>query len=143
MSPKSQPEGEYRSAQREGTPGWTAARTMRRNDARSRGHASFWAFVVHRVSGVLLALFLPIHFFVLSQALTRPSALDDFLAWTRQPAVKTAETLLVLALAAHLAGGVRLLLIEFVGWRAHWQKTAIALASAFAAACALLFALNG
>ena len=43
------------------------------------------------------------------------------------PRVKLAETLLVLALAAHLGGGVRLLFIEFAGWRAEWQKTALAL----------------
>ncbi len=116
---------------------------VRRNDARSRGHSGFWAFVVHRVSGIVLALFLPVHFFVLSQALARPAALDAFLDWTRQPSIRLAETLLVLALAAHLAGGVRLLLIEFVGWRAEWQKNAIALAGAAAIACALLFALNG
>ena len=120
-----------------------STRTTRRSDARSRGHPGFWAFVVHRVSGIVLALFLPAHFYVLSQALARPEALDAFLDWTRQPAVKLAETLLVLALAAHLAGGVRLLLIEFVGWRAEWQKTALAVAAAAALAYALLFALNG
>ncbi|HXT03925.1 MAG TPA: succinate dehydrogenase, cytochrome b556 subunit [Casimicrobiaceae bacterium] len=114
-----------------------------RNDARARAHPAFWAFVVHRVSGIVLALFLPLHFFTLSQALTRPAALDRFLEWTRQPAVKLVETLLVLALAAHLAGGVRLLFIEFVGWRADWQKTTIALAGAAAVAYALLFALTG
>jgi fumarate reductase subunit D len=115
---------------------------IRRNDARARGHAGYWAFVVHRVSGVALALFLPAHFFVLSLALSRPATLDGFLDWTRQPAVKLAETLLVLALAAHFAGGVRLLFVEFVGWRAEWQKTAIAFAAAAALGCALLFALN-
>ena len=115
---------------------------IRRNDARARGHPGYWAFVVHRVSGAALALFLPVHFFVLSLALSRPAALDGFLDWTRQPAVKVAETLLVLALAAHLAGGVRLLFVEFVGWRAEWQKSAIALDAAAALACALLFALN-
>lgn len=120
----------------------TSGTAIRRNDARARGHAAYWAFVVHRISGIALALFLPVHFFVLSQALARPAALNDFLAWTRQPAVKFAETILVLALAAHLAGGVRLLLVEFVGWRADWQKTAIALAGAAAVAYALLFALN-
>jgi len=114
-----------------------------RNDARARAHPAFWAFVVHRVSGIVLALFLPLHFFTLSQALARPAALDRFLEWTRQPAVKFSEMLLVLALAVHLAGGVRLLFIEFVGWRADWQKTTIALAGAVAVAYALLFALTG
>ena len=115
---------------------------VRRNDFRARGHAAYWAFVVHRVSGIALTLFLPVHFFVLSQALARPAALDRFLNWTQQPAVKVSETLLVLALAAHLAGGVRLLFVEFVGWRAEWQKTAIAIAAGAAVACALLFGLS-
>ena len=119
------------------------ATAVRRNDARARGHSAYWAFVVHRVSGIALTLFLPVHFFALSQALARPAALNDFLAWTRQPVVKFAETVIVLALAAHLAGGVRLLFVEFVGWRADWQKTAIALAGAAALGYALLFALNG
>jgi fumarate reductase subunit D len=120
-----------------------ASMRMHQNDFRARGHAAWWAFLVHRISGLVLALFLPVHFFVLSQALSRPALLNDFLAWTRAPGVKAAETLLVLALAAHLAGGVRLLLVEFVGWRAEWQKTALALAGAAALAYALLFALNG
>lgn len=118
------------------------ALAIRRNDVRARGHAGYVAFVVHRVSGIVLALFLPAHFFVLSRALSAPAALDGFLEWTREPAVKLAETLLVLALAAHLAGGVRLLFVEFVGWRAEWQKTAIAIATAVAVACALLFGLS-
>ena len=117
-------------------------RTMRGNDMRARGHPGFWAFVAHRVSGIALALFVPVHFFVLSRAITSPAGLDRFLDWTRRPGVKLAETLLVLALAVHLAGGVRLLFVEFVGWRAEWQKTAIALLAAVALACALLFALN-
>jgi fumarate reductase subunit D len=119
-----------------------ASSSIERNDLRAHDHSGFWAFVVHRVSGIVLALFLPVHFFVLSQALARPAALDRFLDWTHAPGVKLAETLLVLALAAHLGGGVRLLFVEFVGWRAGWQKSAIALVFAVAVAYALLFALN-
>ena len=64
-------------------------------------------------------------------------------ALTGAPLVKLAETLLVLALAAHLAGGLRLLFVEFVGWRADAQKTMFALGAGLAIACALAFALNG
>ena len=113
-----------------------------RGDFRARAHPAFWAFVVHRVSGLALALFLPLHFWVLGSALLGAPALDAFLTWTRQPLVKVAETLLVLSLAVHLGGGLRLLFVEFVGWRANAQKTAIAAAAAFALATALLFALN-
>ena len=116
--------------------------SVRRNDARARTHPAYWAFVAHRLSGIVLAAFLPVHFLVLSQALARPEALNGFLAWTQAPAVKLAETVLVLALAVHLAGGVRLLFVEFVGWRAEWQKTTLALGGAAALAYALLFALT-
>lgn len=115
--------------------------SVRRNDARAHAHPAYWAFVVHRVSGLLLALFLPLHFWALSQALD-PSAFDRFLAWTRQPPVRWTEVAIVVALAAHFAGGVRLLLVEFVGWRADLQKSALALAAAFTLAVGLLLAFN-
>ena len=109
---------------------------------RSRDPGAWHAFVVHRVSGLLLVLFLPAHFLVLGAALQGPAGLDPFLTWTRLPAVKVAETLLVFALAAHLAGGLRLLFVEFVGWRAEAQKTWLAGGCFAAILCALLFALN-
>src|SRR5688572_20748719 len=89
------------------------ARTMR-NDFRARSHPAYWAFVVHRVSGVCLALFLPLHFWALAQALQGEARLESFLRWTDQPLVKVGEVALVVLLAAHMAGGVRLLMIEFL-----------------------------
>jgi fumarate reductase subunit D len=113
-----------------------------RIDWRARGHAGWWAFAVHRLSGLALAAFLPLHFWVLGQALGGAGALDASLAWTGSPLVKASEVGLVLLLALHLAGGLRLLLVEFRGWRAAWQPALIAGAGGLALACALLFALN-
>ena len=79
-----------------------------KNDFRARNHPAYWAFIVHRASGLLLAVFLPFHFWALGQALQGAAALDGFLHWTQQPLVKLAEIGLVLLLAAHMAGGVRL-----------------------------------
>jgi len=115
---------------------------IRRNDWRARRHAGWWAFAVHRVSGLALAVFLPAHFLVLGQALTGAAALDDVLAWTERPLVKASEVALVLLLSVHLGGGARLLLAEFGGWRAGWQPALIAATGAIAVSCALLFALN-
>lgn len=109
---------------------------------RNRGHPAYWAFVVHRVSGLALALFLPLHFVALAQTLKGVDALDGFLAWTRSPWVVASEIAVVLALAAHLTGGLRLLLIEFFGWRRELQKGLIAVAGGVAAFCALVFALR-
>ena len=93
--------------------------------------------LAHRLSGIALALFLPAHFWVLSRALE----LDAFLAWTEQPAVKAAEWGLVTLLALHLAGGVRVLMLEFLPWR-DWQKGLAAAAAALTLAVGLTLALS-
>lgn len=112
-----------------------------KNDFRARNHAAYWAFIVHRASGLLLTLFLPLHFWALGQALHGEARLENFLRWTDHPLLKIAETVLVLLLAAHMAGGVRLLVLEFLAWR-EWQKALLALATGASIVAGLLFALN-
>lgn len=106
----------------------------------ARNHPAYWAFMVHRVTGIALALFLPAHFWLLASALEGEAALETRLRWTEQPLVIAGEWLLVIALAAHLAGGLRVLALEFLPWR-DWQKTLAALAAGFALAAGLAFAL--
>jgi fumarate reductase subunit D len=112
-----------------------------KNDFRSRNHPAYWAFIVHRLSGLLLTLFLPLHFWALGQAFHGATGLDRFLEWTHNPLVKFAETGLVLLLAAHMAGGVRLLMMEFLDWR-EWQKTLLATAAGVSLVVVLAFLLN-
>ena len=112
-----------------------------KNDFRARNHPAYWAFVVHRASGVLLAVFLPLHFWVLGQALRGDEKLESFLRWSDQPLVKFAEMALVLLLAAHMTGGLRLLALEFLAWR-DWHKSLLALAAGVALAAGLAFLLN-
>jgi fumarate reductase subunit D len=113
-----------------------------RADFRARSHPAWWAFVVHRLSGLALAIFLPFHFWALGQALAGDAGLDSFLRWTEQPLVKVAEWGLVVLLAAHLAGGLRLLALELLPWR-DWQKSLLAVAAGvtFAVGVALALAL--
>jgi fumarate reductase subunit D len=101
-----------------------------------RKESSYWVAIVHRVSGLALALFLPLHFWALGNALQ----LDSFLAWTEQPLVKLGEWGIVLALAAHLGGGLRVLALEFLPWL-DWQKSLAAAAAAMTLAVGLAFAL--
>jgi fumarate reductase subunit D len=108
---------------------------------RSRAHPSWIAFLLHRISGIALALFIPLHFWALGRIIESEAAFDSVLAWSAHPLVKLAETGLVVALALHLAGGIRLLLVEFALWRGR-QGAAVAGALAFALAAGLLFLLN-
>jgi fumarate reductase subunit D len=109
----------------------------------AQGHKrrGFVAALLHRLSGVALAIFLPMHFLALATSLQGADALDAFLALTRNPFIKTAEWGLVTALALHLALGLRLLAIELLAWR---ERSAAIIPAAFAAAAAigLLFLLN-
>ena len=110
-------------------------------DLRPRSHPTYLAFVVHRVSGLLLALFLPLHFWALGTAITGEARLDGFLRWSANPLVKVAETGLVVLLAAHLAGGLRVLALEFLGWRKR-QKDLVAVSAGVALLAGLVFLLN-
>ena len=125
----------------DGSGGVTGA-AIRRGDWRARNHGGWWAFALHRASGLALAIFLPLHFVVLGTALEGAAALDATLAWTEGPWVKASEVALVFLLTVHLGGGLRLLLVEFGGWRGAWQPALIAAAGGGATLCALLYALN-
>lgn len=96
--------------------------------------------LIHRLSGIALALFLPVHFWALGLGLDGEMRMDAFLRWNEQPLVKFAEWGVVVLLAAHLGGGLRVLAIEFLDWH-EWQKSLAALAGAIVLAAGLAFAL--
>lgn len=82
-----------------------------------RRHRSYFAFVGHRISGIALAVFLPLHFLALGLALEDAESLDSFLVFADMPLVKLAEWGLVVLLAVHLFFGTRLLVVELMPWR--------------------------
>ena len=105
---------------------------------RSQRHAGRYAAFAHRISGVLLAVFLPFHFLTLGLAIEGEAALDSFLAWSDQPLVKIAEWGLITLLAVHLLAGLRVLALEFLPWRGA-RKAWIGVGGALAAATGLAF----
>lgn len=113
----------------------------RKLDFRARNHPAWWAFLVHRLSGLALAFFLPAHFWALGTALHGAARFESFLVVTRSPWFVFAEWGLVTLLAAHLIGGVRLLLIEFRPWSG-LRKDLIALTAGGAFVIGIAFALS-
>jgi len=111
---------------------------MMRASHKQRG---FLAAMLHRLSGIVLAIFLPLHFLALATALNGANALDAFLKVTRLPFAAFAEWVMVVALAIHLSLGLRLLAIELFGFR---EKTIAALSVCLAAVftVGLIFILN-
>lgn len=82
---------------------------------RPRG-VSWWAALGHRISGVALAVFLPLHFLALGLALEGAGSLDGFLRFAELPLIKAAELGLVVLLSVHLLFGLRVLAIELLPW---------------------------
>ncbi len=94
--------------------------------------------MVHRLSGLALAAFLPFHFLVLGLAIKGEAELDSFLKWTDSPLVKFAEMGLVFLLTVHLLGGLRLLVLENFAWR-DGQKTIATFAAGASVLAAFAF----
>ena len=108
----------------------------------SHKQPGFWAALLHRLSGIALAIFLPLHFLALATALDGAAALDGFLAVLNTPLAKASECALVVALATHMTLGLRLLAIELFAIR---ERTVAVLTGCAAAVFAIgaAFLLNG
>ena len=96
------------------------------------------AALAHRLSGLGLALFLPLHFLLLGMALKGEAGLASGLTFTDHPLTRLAEGGLVFLLVVHFLGGLRLLVIENFTWR-EGQKNFAGVAVAIAVAAGLVF----
>ena len=107
----------------------------------SHRQPGYAAALLHRLSGIALAIFLPLHFFALATALDGAAVLDSFLAVTRTPLVRASECALIAALATHMTLGLRVLAIELLGIR---ERTAAVLSgcAAVVLAVGVVFLLN-
>ena len=105
----------------------------------SHRQPGYVAALLHRLSGVALAAFLPMHFLALATSLRGAEAFDSFLAATDNLLFKAAELGLVLPLAMHLTLGLRVLAVEWLPWRERTLAAVLAcLGGAFAVGLAFL-----
>lgn len=110
---------------------------------RSRMRPGFIAAMAHRVSGLALAIFLPLHFLALGAAVSGADRLESFLTLTENPVIKFLEWGLVLALSVHLTCGLRVLALEFLPARENTVATvSICFGGAFAAGLLFLMSVN-
>jgi fumarate reductase subunit D len=115
-----------------------AARRQVQHKNLHRKNLLWLAALLHRLSGLGLAIFLPVHFLTLGLAIGGEARLESFLRWSDAPAVKIGEAALMFLLAVHALGGLRLLAVENLEWH-DGQKRNAAMAAAGAAAIAIVF----
>ena len=89
-----------------------------------------FAWILHRLTGVALVGYLMIHIWGL-KAITNPDAYNALITGYHSPIFKVGEFLLLGAVIYHALNGLRIVLIDFVGWspnqkRLFWTLGAVA-----------------
>jgi len=72
-----------------------------------------WAFILNRITGLGLTLYLFLHLIILGQLAQGPEAYDSFIALAKTPLVLFGELLVVVAGIIHGLNGIRIILTTF------------------------------
>jgi succinate dehydrogenase / fumarate reductase cytochrome b subunit len=87
-----------------------------------RGREGYWAWLLHRVSGVAIILFLFLHVLDTSLIGFGPEAYETFVSLYRAPTFRVMEVALAGAVLYHGINGIRVILIDFVQNATRIQK---------------------
>lgn len=88
-----------------------------------RGREGMWAFLLHRITGVAVLLYLFLHILDTSLVGFGPEVYDSFVGIYHNPFVRVMEFLLGVALLFHAGNGVRVTLIDLWPDGARYQRT--------------------
>jgi succinate dehydrogenase / fumarate reductase cytochrome b subunit len=79
-----------------------------------RGHPGMLAWILHRISGVAVLVFLFMHIFETSMITLGPDAYNSALALYRAAWFKPLEFLLVAAVLYHAGNGIMVMILDFL-----------------------------
>lgn len=88
---------------------------------RYRIRTGMFAWMMHRLTGVGLVVYLIIHIWGL-KSLTDPAAFNALIAKYHAPIYKVGEFGLLVAVVYHALNGLRIVLIDFLGWSPNQKK---------------------
>ena len=88
-----------------------------------RGREGQWAFVLHRLSGVALALYLMLHVLDISLVMYGPKGpFNAFLAFYHQWPFRIGLILIMAAVVYHAFNGLRIILMDLTSWGTKYQR---------------------
>lgn len=88
-----------------------------------RGREGQWAFVLHRLSGVALALFLLLHVFDISLVMLGPDGpFDVFLVFYHNWPFRVGLLMVIAGVVYHGLNGLRIIIMDFTTWGVRYQK---------------------
>lgn len=88
---------------------------------RYKVRTGMFAWILHRITGVGLVAYLTIHIWGL-KALSNREAFNTLIAKYHAPIFKVGEFLLLAAATYHALNGLRIVLIDFLGWSPNHKK---------------------
>ena len=88
---------------------------------RYKKRVGMWAWMLHRLTGLGLVAYLVLHVWGL-KAITDADAYNALIAGYHAPLFKIAEFGLLIAVVYHALNGVRIVLIDFMGWSPNQKK---------------------
>ena len=88
-----------------------------------RGREGQWAFILHRVSGVALALFLLLHVLDISLVMFGPEGpFEAFLVFYHNWPFRVGLLMVIAAVVYHGLNGLRIIIMDFTTWGVRYQK---------------------
>ena len=92
---------------------WAAAFTRSKGDPRRYG-PGLWAWILHRITGLLLGLYLVLHLWTLGFVLAGSDALNSILAYLNRPVFHLFDLLLFAGFLYHGLNGIRITLVDLI-----------------------------
>ncbi len=105
---------------------------------RYKMRVGMFAWILHRLTGLALVGYLVVHIWGL-KAITNPDAYNALITSYHAPIFKVGEFLLLGAVVYHALNGLRIVLIDFMGWSPNQRK----LFWTLGAVAAVLFVVGG
>lgn len=87
-----------------------------------KGREGMWAWVLHRVSGIGILLFLLVHIIDIALIGWGPEAFNKLLVIYTHPVFRIGEIMLIGAVLYHALNGIRVILIDFWSAAANIQR---------------------
>jgi len=87
---------------------------------RYQPRTGFIAWVLMRIAGVGIVIYLPIHVWGLQKLLSGPETFNQYVQLYNHPLFKLGEMALLAGIIFHALNGIRVMLVDFgTGWRDH------------------------
>ena len=86
-----------------------------------RGREGQWAFILHRLSGLAILLYLTLHVVNISLAMFGPKVADSAMVFFHIAPFRVGLILVMAGVVYHALNGLRIIIMDFTGWGVKYQ----------------------